>query len=42
MHTRILLAALIGWHYLGEQGGRRRLAAAFIVLTGVVLLVLSR
>jgi drug/metabolite transporter (DMT)-like permease len=40
--SSVVLAALIGWRFLGEQGGRRRLIAAGVVLGGLVLLVLGR
>lgn len=39
--SSVVLAALIGWRYLGEQGGRRRLASASVVLTGLILLVIA-
>lgn len=37
--SSVLLAALVGWKYLGESDSRRRLTASAIVLTGLVLLV---
>ena len=40
--SSVVLAALIGWRFLGEQGGRRRLVCALVVLTGLVLLVIAR
>jgi len=40
--SSVVLAALIGWKYLGEGEGRRRLIASGIVLSGVGLLVVSR
>ena len=38
----VVLAALAGWRYLGEAGGRRRMASATVVLAGLVLLVVAR
>lgn len=40
--SSVVLAALIGWKYLGEGEGRLRLIASGVVLSGVVLLVVSR
>ncbi len=40
--SSVVLAALIGWRFLGEQGGRRRLACALVVLGGLILLVIAR
>ncbi len=40
--SSVVLAAVIGWRLLGEQAGRRRVAAAGVVLAGLVLLVVSR
>ena len=40
--SSVVIAALIGWRYLGEDGGRRRLACSGVVLGGVILLVISR
>lgn len=37
--SSVVLAALVGWRYLGEGQVRRRLAATGVVLTGLVLLV---
>ena len=37
--SSVVLAALIGWRYLGEGNARRRLAATAIVLVGLVALV---
>lgn len=38
----VVLAALIGWRYLGEGDHRRRIAAAGIVTSGILLMVLGR
>ena len=37
--SSVVLAALVGWKFLGEGDARRRLTAAAVVLTGLVLLV---
>lgn len=37
--SSVVLAALIGWRFLGEGQARRRLTASAIVLSGLVLLV---
>jgi uncharacterized membrane protein len=37
----VVLAAVIGWRFLGEASGPRRVAAACTVAAGVVLLVLA-
>ncbi len=37
--SSVVLAALVGWKYLGEGDSRRRLTASGIVLIGLVLLV---
>jgi uncharacterized membrane protein len=37
--SSVVLAALIGWKFLGEANARRRLTATGVVLTGLVLLV---
>lgn len=37
--SSVVLAALIGWRFLGETDSKRRLTASGIVLTGLVLLV---
>lgn len=37
--SSVVLAALIGWRYLGEGDARRRMTASGIVLGGLVLLV---
>ena len=36
--TSVLFAAVIGWKVLGEPFGRHRIAAAAVIVTGVVLL----
>ncbi len=38
----VVIAAIAGWRYLGEQGGRRRLTSAGVVVCGLVLLVVAR
>lgn len=38
----VVLAALAGWKYLGEEGGRRRILSACVVLAGLILLVVAR
>jgi drug/metabolite transporter (DMT)-like permease len=40
--SSVVIAAVIGWRYLGEGDGRRRLASAAVVLVGLVLLVAGR
>lgn len=40
--SSVVIAAVIGVHYLGETGGRRRFAAALAVVAGLVLLVVGR
>lgn len=40
--SSVVLAAIIGWRYLGEGDGRRRVLAAAVVLSGLVLLVAGR
>ena len=37
--SSVVLAALIGWRFLGEGQARRRLTASAVVLSGLVLLV---
>ena len=37
--SSVVLAALIGWRFLGEGHARRRLTATGVVLTGLILLV---
>ena len=37
--SSVVLAALVGWKFLGEGDARRRLTATAVVLTGLVLLV---
>ncbi|MEO7398670.1 MAG: EamA family transporter [Ilumatobacteraceae bacterium] len=37
--SSVVLAALVGWRFLGEGDARRRLTASGIVLSGLVLLV---
>ena len=40
--SSVVLAALIGWRYLGEGDHRRRITAAGIVTGGILLMVLGR
>ena len=40
--SSVVIAALVGWRYLGEGDGRRRMLAAVAVLIGLVLLVAGR
>ena len=40
--SSVVLAALIGWKYLGESDHRRRITAAAIVTCGILLMVLGR
>ncbi len=40
--SSVVLAALIGWKYLGEGDHRRRIGAAGIVTCGILLMVLGR
>jgi uncharacterized membrane protein len=40
--SSVVLAALIGWKLLGEGDHRRRLTAAIVVLTGLMVLVVGR
>ena len=37
--SSVVLAALIGWRFLGEGQAHRRLTASAVVLSGLVLLV---
>jgi len=37
----VVLAAVIGWKFLGEESGPRRVAAACTVAGGVILLVVA-
>ena len=37
--SSVVLAALIGWKFLGEGSAKRRLTATGVVLAGLVLLV---
>ncbi len=39
--SSVVIAVLLGWRVLGEQQGRRRIAASGVVLGGVVMLVAS-
>jgi drug/metabolite transporter (DMT)-like permease len=39
--SSVLVAAFIGWRYLGEHDARRRLVAASIIVAGLVALVVS-
>ena len=34
----VVIAALVGWLWLGEQFGARRLAGAWLVFAGIVIL----
>ncbi len=38
----VVLAALIGWKVLGESDHRRRLTAALVVFSGLMVLVVGR
>ena len=40
--SSVVIVALVGTRYLGEEGIRRRVTAAVIVLAGLVVLVLGR
>ena len=40
--SSVVIVALVGTRYLGEEGLRRRVTAAAIVLAGLVVLVLGR
>jgi drug/metabolite transporter (DMT)-like permease len=40
--SSVVLATFIGWRYLREASGRRRLLASTIVLAGLVTLVVGR
>lgn len=40
--SSVVLAALVGWKYLGEGDHRRRITAAAIVTGGILLMVLGR
>ena len=40
--SSVVLATFIGWRYLRESSGRRRIIASFIVLAGLVTLVVGR
>lgn len=40
--SSVILAALAGWKYLGEGDHRRRLTAAGVVFSGLLILVLGR
>lgn len=40
--SSVVLAAIIGWKQLGESAGRRRLAAAFVVLAGLIIMIVGR
>ncbi len=40
--SSVLIAAFVGARYLGEGQAARRMAAAFVVLTGLLLLVVGR
>ena len=40
--SSVVIVALVGTRYLGEEGIRRRVTAAVIVLAGLVVMVLGR
>jgi uncharacterized membrane protein len=40
--SSVVLAALVGWKYLGEGDHRRRITAAAVVTCGILLMVLGR
>jgi uncharacterized membrane protein len=40
--SSVLIAAFAGSRMLGEEGGRRRMVAATVVLCGLILLVAAR
>ena len=40
--SSVVLATFIGWRYLRESSGRRRIAASLVVLAGLVTLVAGR
>jgi hypothetical protein len=40
--SSVVIVALVGTRYLGEEGIRRRVTAAVVVLAGLVVLVLGR
>jgi len=40
--SSVVIAAVVGWRYLGESAGKRRVTATLIVLSGLILLVVSR
>lgn len=40
--SSVVLAALIGWRYLGEDDHRRRITAAGVVTGGILLMVVGR
>ena len=39
--SSVLVAAFVGWRYLGEHDARRRVVAASIIVAGLVALVVS-
>jgi uncharacterized membrane protein len=39
--SSVVIAAFIGARYLGEGGTRRRVGAALLVMTGLVLLIVG-
>jgi drug/metabolite transporter (DMT)-like permease len=39
--SSVVIAALLGWRYLGEADGRRRMLSAMVVLVGLVLLIIA-
>ena len=40
--SSVVIAALVGWRFLGEGDGRRRLVSAAAIVVGIVLLVAAR
>ena len=40
--SSVVIAALVGWHRLGERAGARRLLAACTVATGLIVLIAGR
>ncbi len=40
--SSVVVATLAGWRFLGEPGGRRRVAAATVVLAGLIVIVTFR
>jgi drug/metabolite transporter (DMT)-like permease len=40
--SSVVLASFIGWRFLREKSGRRRIIASFVVLAGLIALVVGR